>query len=118
MKVHENKPINFKNIIERTELNNIELENDSLCNNSYKNSSSFFSNIANLQSLNTIEDNNSFKNDLNNFNSPKQTSAYYDNKIFDIKKVKKKGESKIIEINLVSTISTSEIILLDYLKFI
>ena len=94
MKVPENNSINFENIIEKKDLNNIGLNNDSFCNNSYKNYSYFFANMANFQSLNSIKDINSFKNNFNYLHSPKQTSVHYDNKIFEINKVKKKGRIK------------------------
>ena len=88
---NKNNSINFKNILERIEVNNIELDNDSFSNNSHMNSFSFLPNNINLQSINSIKDNNSFKIDFNSFDSPNQISDYYDNNIFIIKKVKKRG---------------------------
>ena len=58
---NKNNSINFKNILERIEVNNIELDNDSFSNNSHMNSFSFLPNNINLQSINSIKDNNSYK---------------------------------------------------------
>ena len=94
MRAPENDSINLKKIFEKIDINNIELENDSFCCSSYKDSFSFLINKANLQSINSIENNNSFKIDFNYCDISKQTSDYYDNKIFNINKVKKKGRIK------------------------
>ena len=94
MKVQEKNSINFKNIFERIDINNIEIDNDTLSNDSYKNSFPFYSNNINLQSIDSFKDNNSFEIDFKYFDSPKQNSDYNDNKIFTINKVKKKGRIK------------------------
>ena len=54
---------------------------------------SFIPNNIILQSINSIKDNNSFKIDFNYFDSLKQISDYYDNRIFIFKKYLKKEES-------------------------
>ena len=94
MKVQEKNSINLKNFLERIDINNIEIDNDTLSNDSYKNSFPFYSNNINLQSIDSVKDNNSFEIDLKYFDSPKQNSDYYDNRIFNINKVKKKGRIK------------------------
>ena len=94
MKVQENIPIDFKNLLDRTDTNNIDIDNDSSSSNSYEKSFSFFPSKINFQSFNSIKDNNSIKNELKYFNPPKLPSVYYDNRIFSINKVKKKGRIK------------------------
>jgi hypothetical protein len=94
MKVQEKNSINLKNFLERIDINNIEIDNDTLSNDSYKNSFPFYSNNINLQSIDSFKDNNSFEIDFKYFDSPKQNSDYNDNKIFTINKVKKKGRIK------------------------
>jgi hypothetical protein len=94
MKVQEKNFIDFKNIFEKIDINNIELDNDTLSNDSYRNSFPFYSNNINLQSIDSIKDNNSFEIDFKYSDSPKQNSDYYDNRIFNINKVKKKGRIK------------------------
>ena len=94
MKVPENKFINFKKVFERIDINNIEIDDDTFCNNSYQNSSRLFSNNIDCQSINSIKDNNSYEIDFNHLDPPKQSSDYYDNRIFSINKVKKKGRIK------------------------
>ena len=94
MKVQEKNSINFKNIFERIDINNIEIDNDTLSNDSYRNSFPFYSNNINLQSIDSIKDNNSFEIDFKYSDSPKQNSDYYDKRIFNINKVKKKGRIK------------------------
>ena len=94
MKIQEKNSINLKNFFERIDINNIEINNDTLCNDSYKKAFPFYSNDINLQSIDSIKDNNSFEIDFKYFDSPKQNSDYYDNRIFIINKVKKKGRIK------------------------
>ena len=94
MKVLENNFINFKNIFGRIDINNIEIDDKTFCNNSYENSSPSFSNSINLQYPKSIKDDNSFEIDSKYFGYPKPNSDYYNNKIFSINKVKKKGRIK------------------------
>ena len=94
MKVQEKNSINLKNFLERIDINNIEIDNDTLSNDSYRNSFPFYSNNINLQSIDSVKDNNSFEIDFKYSDSPKQNSDYYDNRIFNINKVKKKGRIK------------------------
>jgi hypothetical protein len=97
MKVSQNNFIDFKNLLTRADMNNIDIDNDSfssLSSLSYKNSFPFLPNKINLQSINPIKDNSSFKNDLNYFDYPKLPSSFCDNRIFNISKVKKKGRIK------------------------
>ena len=94
MKDLENIPIDFKNLLDKTNVNNNDIDDDSSSSHSYKNSFTFFPSKINLQSINSIKDNITFKNDLNYFNPPKLQSDYYDNRIFSINKVKKKGRIK------------------------
>ena len=94
MKDLENIPIDFKNLLDKTNVDNNDIDDDSSSSHSYKNSFTFFPSKINLQSINSIKDNITFKNDLNYFNPPKLQSDYYDNRIFSINKVKKKGRIK------------------------
>ena len=94
MKDLENIPIDFKNLLDKTNVDNNDIDDDSSSCHSYKNSFTFFPSKINLQSINSIKDNITFKNDLNYFNPPKLQSDYYDNRIFSINKVKKKGRIK------------------------
>ena len=94
MKVHENNSIDFKKISDLVELNNIVQNNESISNNSYNNSFPFCPNKINLQSNNSIKDIISVKNDLKIFDPPKFHSDYFENRIFSINKIKKKGRIK------------------------
>ena len=94
MKVPEKNSIDFKNILELADFNNIEIENDSFSSYSFKNSFPFFSNKIIFQSNNPVKDNNSLKNDLNHFEPSKHSSVFNDNRIFNINKIKKKGRIK------------------------
>ena len=94
MKALENNFINFKNIFGRIDINNIEIDDNTFCNNSYDNSSPSFFDSINIQYPNSIKDDNSFEIDFKYFDYPKPNSDYYDNRIFRINKVKKKGRIK------------------------
>ena len=94
MKVSENISFDFKSLLDRTDMNNIDIDNNSFSSCSYENSIPLLPNKINLQSINPIKDNNSFKTDLTFFDSPKLSSICYDNRIFSINKVKKKGRIK------------------------
>ena len=91
MKVLDNNFINIKNIFERIDINNIELDDNTLCNNSYENFSHSFSNNINPQYINSVKDDNSYEIDFNYFDPPKYNSDFYGKRIFSINKVKKKG---------------------------
>lgn len=91
MKVLDNNFINIKNIFERIDINNIEIDDNTLCNNSYENFSPSFSNNINPQYINSVKDDNSYEIDFNYFDPPKYNSDFYGKRIFSINKVKKKG---------------------------
>ena len=94
MKVSENNFIDFKNLVDKTDMNNIDIDNDSFSSHSYKNPFPFLPCKINLHSTNSIKDNNPFENDLNYCDPTKLTSVCYDNRIFSINKIKKKGRIK------------------------
>ena len=95
MKVTENNSIDFKNLLDRTDMKSIDIDNDSsFSSHSYKNSFPFLPDKVNLKSNNSMKDNNLCKNDLNYFDPSKFPSIYYDNRIFNINKVKKRGRIK------------------------
>ena len=94
MKVSENNFIALENLLDRTDINNIDIDNVSFSSHSYKNFSPFLPSKINLQSINSFKDNNSFKNELKYFDPSNLPSGQNDKRIFSISKVKKKGRIK------------------------
>ncbi len=52
MKVSENNSVDFKNLHGETDMNSIDLDNDSFSSHSYKNSFPFLPGMINIQSIN------------------------------------------------------------------
>ena len=93
MKVLDNNFINIKNIFERIDINNIEIDDNTLCNNSYGSTLSKIFEV-NLDGINSVKDDNSYEIDFNYFDPPKYNSDLNGKRIFSINKVKKKGRIK------------------------